>query len=335
MIRVAINGFGRIGRYVGKLLLERDDVELVAINDLADAESLAYLLRYDTIYGRYQSNVECRTSNIIVDGHEINILSEKEPERLPWKNLNIDVVIESTGRFEKREEAAKHLKAGARAVIITAPSSSGDHPAPTVLRGVNDDHVPHEPVINAASCTTNAIAPTIQVLEDAFGVESSLMTTVHAYTATQAIVDGPGGRDYRRGRAAALNIVPSSTGAAIATTEAIPTLKRRFDGIALRVPVAAGSIADITAVLKEETSVAEVNEAFKRAATFPEYQGILTVTEDPIVSSDILGNPHSAIVDLDLTRVIGNLVKVFAWYDNEAGYSHRVVELVVKLAATQ
>ncbi len=335
MIRVAINGFGRIGRYVGKLILEQDDMELVAVNDLADAAQLAYLLRYDTVYGRYEKRVTSSESRVTVDDHQIQVFSEKEPNKLPWKKLKIDVVVEATGVFEKGEEAVKHLAAGAKAVIITAPSSKGEHHAPTVLRGVNDDALPDAAVINAASCTTNAIAPTIQVLQEAFGVEQALMTTTHAYTATQSLVDGPGGRDYRRGRAAGQNIVPSSTGAAIATTEAIPALANRFDGIALRVPVVSGSIADITAVLTHEATAEQVNDAFRRAATFPEYQGILAVTDEPIVSSDILGNPHSAIIDLDLTRAIGTLVKVFAWYDNEAAYSHRVVELVRQMGKQQ
>lgn len=334
MVRVAINGFGRIGRYVGKLVLEQPGMKLVAINDLADAASLAYLLKYDTVYGRYDQEVRSQKSEVIVGKHSIQVLNEKDPAKLPWGKLKVDVVVEATGRFEKGEEAARHLKAGAKAVIITAPASKGSQPVPTILPGVNDDVFPESAIINAASCTTQAVASTIQVLHETFGVERALMTTTHAYTATQSLVDGPSGRDYRRGRAAAANIVPSSTGAAIATTEAIPALKGKFDGIALRVPVLSGSIADITAVLTHETTTEEVNDAFRRAATFDEYKGILTVTDEPLVSSDILGNPHSAIIDLDLTRVIGNLVKVFAWYDNEASYSHRVVELITQLGRT-
>ena len=333
MINVAINGLGRIGRAAAKLLLDEQGVELVAINDLASIDNLAYLLKYDTVYGRYQGDVTTANSQLTINGHEIQILNKEDPAQLPWGELGIDVVIESTGHFEDRASAQKHVQAGAKAVIISAPSK-GDNPAPTFIRGVNDEEFGDARVINNGSCTTNAIAPTIEVLETAFGVERALMTTVHGYTATQGLVDGPGGKDARRGRAAAANIVPTSTGAAISTGEAIPALKGRFDGIALRVPVLNGSIADITAILKRDTTVEEVNQAFVDAAATEKFKGILEATNDPIVSSDIIGNPHSAVVDLGLTRVLGNLVKVFAWYDNELAYAHRLVELAVELGGS-
>lgn len=334
MIKVAINGFGRIGRHAAKIILDHyaDSIELVAINDLTDNKTLAYLLQYDSIYGKYNKDVSASNDSIRVGDHQIKALAEKEISKLPWRDLGIDVVIESTGVFTKGEEAVRHVEeAGAKAVVISAPSK-GDNPAPTYLRGVNEKQEgSYEAAINNASCTTNAIAPTIRVLQNEFGVEKALMTTVHSYTATQKLVDAPDAKDLRRGRAAGINIVPSTTGAAIATTEAISELKGLFDGVALRVPVPTGSIADITAVLKRDVSVEEVNNAFKKAAEEPHFAGILTVTEDPVVSSDIVGNPHSAIVDLGLTQVIGNLVKVFSWYDNEYGYSHRLIEMVERV----
>jgi len=331
MIRVAINGFGRIGRTAAKIMLEQPKAfQLVAINDLTNPENLAYLMQYDTVYGQYQKLVEATKGGLKIDRHTIEVSAEKDPAKLPWKEKKIDVVIESTGIFTKGEDAKKHLEAGAKAVVISAPSK-GDEPAPTFLRGVNDGEYDGETLINNASCTTNCIAPTIQVLEDAFGVDQSLMTTVHAYTASQAIEDGPNHHDLRRGRAAAQNIVPTSTGAAIATTEAIPSLRGKFNGVALRVPVPVGSIADVTAVLKQEATVEEVNQAFRDAARSKRFKNILTTIEEPVVSSDIIGDPHSAIIDLSFTQVAGNLVKVFAWYDNEYGYSNRLVEMVEQL----
>lgn len=329
MIKVAINGFGRIGRQAGKIILERDDMELVAVNDITDAKTLAHLLKYDTIYGSFDAKVGSRDSTIVIAGQEIRVLSEKEPEQLPWGELGVDIVIESTGKFTDANGAGQHLAAGAKAVVISAPSK-GERPVPTFVMGVNHDAVGSNTIINNASCTTNCIAPTIQVLQNAFGIERALMTTVHGYTQDQSLQDGPH-KDLRRARAAAANIVPTTTGAALATTEVIPELKGVFDGVALRVPVITGSISDITAVLKREVTVEEISQAFTDAANSDRFKGILAVTEDPIVSSDIIGNPHSAIVDLGLTQVVGNLVKVFAWYDNEAGYSHRVVEMVEQL----
>ena len=332
MIRVAINGFGRIGRTTARIILNRDDIELVAVNDLTDAPTLAHLLKYDTIYGKYDKEVQASGDSITVAGKSFKVLSEKEPAKLPWADLNIDVVIESTGRFTDKAGASSHITAGAKEVVISAPSK-GDDPAPTFLMGVNHEQLAGEQVINNASCTTNCIAPTIQVLDNAFGVERSLMTTIHAYTADQNLQDGPH-KDLRRARAAAGNIVPTTTGAAIATAAVIPSLKGNFDAVAIRVPVTCGSISDITAVLKREATVEEINQAFTDAAASDRYKGILQVTTEPLVSSDIVGNPHSAIIDLSLTQVVGNLVKVFAWYDNEFGYSMRLVEMVGQLART-
>ncbi|MBI4032313.1 type I glyceraldehyde-3-phosphate dehydrogenase [Candidatus Berkelbacteria bacterium] len=334
MPRVAINGFGRIGRQAAKILIEHHpELELVAVNDITDAATLAHLLKYDTIYGQYEEAVSADADSITVAGRTIKVLSVKEPEQLPWGELSVDVVIESTGKFTDSEGAGKHLVAGAKAVVISAPSK-GDKPAPTFVMGINQEGADTETIINNASCTTNCIAPTIQVLQDAFGVEKALMTTVHGYTQDQSLQDGPH-KDLRRARAAAANIIPTTTGAAIATTEVIPELKGIFDGVALRVPVITGSISDITAVLKTDVTVDKVNEAFRQAAESDRFKGILDVTEDPIVSSDIIGNPHSAIIDLGLTQAIGNLVKVFAWYDNEYGYACRLVEMVEQLATAK
>ncbi len=331
-VKIAINGFGRIGRAACKVALDNQDAEIVAINDLGDLENLAYLLQYDSVYGRYAKDVSVEDGNLVVDGKRIAVLQEKEPEKLPWKDLGIDVVIESTGFFTDEEGARKHLTAGAKHVVISAPTKSDS--VPTVVLGVNDDQLPGLEVVSNASCTTNCSAPVIAVLEKVFGVEKALLLTTHAYTATQSLVDGPGKGDFRRGRAAAINMAPSSTGAAIAATKAIPSLAGKFDGISLRVPVPVVSMSDVTCVLKKDVTVDEINQAFKDAAQDPAYQGILAVTEDPVVSSDFIGDPHSAIVDLPLTRVVGgNLVKVMAWYDNEWGYSNRLVEQVVALGS--
>ncbi|MGI6103222.1 MAG: type I glyceraldehyde-3-phosphate dehydrogenase [Patescibacteria group bacterium] len=331
MVRVAINGFGRIGRQAAKLILERPELELVAVNDLTDAATLAHLLRYDTVYGRYGKVVEVRGDALAVGDETFTVFAEKDPANLPWRELEIDVVIESTGHFTDAAGAKKHVAAGAKAVVIAAPSK-GDDPAPTFLRGVNDQSYGGEEVVNNASCTTNSIAPVIQVLHDAFGVERALMTTVHGYTADQNLQDGPH-KDLRRARAAAHSIAPTSTGAAIATTEVITELQDAFDGVALRVPVICGSISDITAVLKADVTVEQVNAALSAASESEALKGILAVTDEPLVSSDIVGHPASAIVDLGLTRVVGNLVKVFAWYDNEFGYANRLVELVDKVGS--
>lgn len=329
--RIAINGFGRIGRAACKIALAHADAEVVAINDLGDIDNLAYLMKYDSVYGRYGSPVSVEGNNLVIGDKKIQVLQSKDPEQLPWKDLEIDVVIESTGFFTEAEGAKKHIAAGAKHVVISAPTKSEE--VPTVVMGVNDDKLAGAGVVSNASCTTNSAAPVMAVLHSVFGVEKALLTTAHAYTATQSLVDGPGGKgDFRRGRAAGINIVPSSTGAAIAATLTIPELKGKFDGISLRIPVPVVSISDITCLLSRDTTVEEVNQAFKDAVDNPEYQGIIAVTEEPVVSSDFIGDPHSAIVDLPLTRVVGgNLVKVLAWYDNEWGYSNRLVEQVLAI----
>lgn len=333
MIKIAINGFGRIGRSAFKIALEKfsDRVEIVAINDLADNKTLAHLLKYDSNYGVWKHEIGATDSDIIVDGKHIKGLEEKDPSRLPWDAMGVDVVIECTGVFTDTEGAGKHLKAGAKRVVISAPSE-GDNPAPTYVLGANKYEGGAE-IINNASCTTNSIAPIMSVLEESFGVEKALMTTVHAYTQDQVLQDGPHPqhKDLRRGRSAAENIIPTTTGAAIATTDAIPTLKNKFDGIALRVPVSVGSISDITALLKKDVTIEELNQAFKDAAQKPGYKGIIEITEDPIVSRDIIGSSASVIVDLGLTKSLGNLVKIFGWYDNEHGYAHRLIEQVIEV----
>jgi glyceraldehyde 3-phosphate dehydrogenase len=324
-IRLAINGFGRIGRSAFKIAWERPEIETVAVNDLTDNDTLAGLLNYDSNYGRWKHKVKATDQGLAIADEEVRVLSEKDPAQLPWKELNVDVVIESTGVFTEREKAALHLKAGAKKVIISAPSK-GDNPAPIYVLGANQTG--KEDVISNASCTTNCIAPVMKILEIGLGIEGALMTTVHAYTPDQNLQDGPH-KDLRRARAAAVNIVPTTTGAAVAATKTLPSIKGKFDGIAIRVPVAVGSISDITALVKKGTSVEEVNRLFKKAAGQPQYKGILEVTEEPLVSSDVVGTTASAIVDLGLTKVIGNLVKVFAWYDNEHAYSVRLVEQII------
>ena len=328
--RVAINGFGRIGRNVFKVLFERDDVEVVALNDLTDNPTLAHLLKYDTNYGTYAHKVEASDQGIIVDGTSIKILNEKDPTQLPWADMNIDIVIESTGRFVKPEDARMHIQAGAKRVVISAPAK-GDG-AHTVVIGVNDDTLKESgEIFSNASCTTNCISPVAAIMQDEFGVEKAMMTTIHSYTADQNLQDGPH-KDLRRARAAALNIVPTSTGAAIATGEVVPELKGIFDGLAIRVPTPVGSLSDFTFLLKRSTTIEEINDVLTKAAQQKYYQGILEVTNDPIVSSDIVGNSHSSIVDLSLTMVCGgNLVKVVAWYDNEWGYSNRLAELTADI----
>ncbi len=334
-IRVAINGFGRIGRQAFKLAIRRPELglEVVGINDLTDAATLAYLLKHDTVYGLATEDITADGESIVVAGQRYPVSAIKEPAELPWRSLDVDVVIESTGLFVDRAGAEKHLAAGAKRVVISAPSK-GENPAPTVVLGVNPDDVGKDAIINNASCTTNCIAPTIAVLQAAFGIKKAMMTTVHAYTQDQMLQDGPH-KDLRRARAAAENIVPTTTGAAIATTEAIPALRGIFDGMSIRVPVPCGSISDITALLEHDVTVAEVNEAFAKAASQPRFHQILTTTTEPLVSSDIVGSAYSAIVDLSLTQVVdGDMVKVFAWYDNEFGYSSRLIEQVAAVGRT-
>ena len=327
MKKIAINGFGRIGRAAFKIALEKPDLEVVAINDLADTKTLAHLLKYDTAYGHYRHSVVAEEKGIKVNGKLYPVLLEKDPLKLPWKDLGVDVVLECTGRFVDKDSSAQHITAGARAVVLSAPAKGGAEDVKTFLMGVNEDTYAGETVVSNASCTTNCLAPVAKVLEDTFGIEKALMTTVHSYTADQNLEDSPH-RDLRRARAASQNIVPTTTGAAIAVTEVIPALAGKFDGLALRVPTLVVSITDFTFLLKRKTTAEEVNAALKAAAAGERMRGVLAVTEEPLVSSDFIGNPFSSIVDLSLTKVVdGDFVKVVAWYDNEWGYSQRLVEM--------
>lgn len=331
MTRIAINGFGRIGRITFRASFGRlKDLEFVAVNDLTDIKALAYLLKHDTNFGTYDHEVSYDEHHIIVDGKKIRVYAEKDPTQLPWKKEKIDVVLECTGRFTDAVGAGQHITAGAKRVIISAPAKGGN--VPTHVLGVNPTGAGKPKIINNASCTTNCIAPVAAIMHETFGVKKALMTTTHGYTAEQNLVDGPppGGKsnDLRRARAAAANIIPTSTGAAIAVTETIPELKGLFDGIALRVPVPVVSLSDFTFLLKKKTTVEEVNAVFKKAAKSARWKGILGVTEEPLVSSDFKGDTRSSIVDLELTKVVdGDFVKVIAWYDNEWGYSCRLGEM--------
>ncbi len=336
MAKVAINGFGRIGRLFLKQAWGNKDIDIVAINDLGNVDNLAYLLKYDTVYRMFDRSVEVKDGKLVVDGKTIEFLQIKDPTQLPWKALGIDIVVEATGIFEEYEKAKVHLAAGAKRVVITAPAKDADGPeGQTVLMGVNEDEAKGVVLTSNGSCTTNSASPVIQVMSENPGILKAILNTVHGYTATQSIVDGPvKGHDFRRGRAAAQNIVPSTTGAAIAVTRAIKELQGKFDGISMRVPVVSGSIADITFLAKRKTSVEEVNDIFKQAVASPRWHGILGVIEDQVVSSDILGAPYGAIVDLNFTKVVdGDLVKVLSWYDNEAGYVSTLVKHVAMVAS--
>ena len=326
-VRIAINGFGRIGRNAFKIAFDRNDIQIVAINDLTDTKTLAHLLKHDSSYGTYAHKVGYDETGIIVNGTHILVLAEKEPANLPWREHEIDVVIESTGFFVDPAKAHAHIDAGAKKVVISAPAK-GDG-ADTIVLGVNEDQiVDSTPVISNASCTTNCITPAMAVLESAFGIEKAMMTTVHSYTASQRLQDAPA-KDLREARAAAENIVPTTTGASIAAAKALPALENRFGGLSVRVPTPVVSMSDFVVLMKRDVTVEEVKQVFKDAAAKPFYQGILDVTEEELVSSDFKGNSHSCIVDLPLTNVVGgNLVKIVAWYDNEWGYSNRLVELV-------
>lgn len=326
-IRVAINGFGRIGRSAFKIALEKPGMEVVAINDLTDARTLAHLLKYDTAYGIYERNVSWEDRYVIVEKKKFPVLSEKDPSKLPWGKMKVDAVLECTGLFVKDGSAKAHLLAGAKKVIVSAPTK-GTGGIQTYLLGVNAEKYRQESVISNASCTTNCIGPVTAVVMEKFGIQKAMMTTIHSYTHDQNIQDGPH-RDLRRARAAAANIVPTTTGAADSVIAALPELKNKFDGIAIRVPTITGSLTDFTFLVAKPVTVDLVNQAFRDAARQPRYKGILAVTEDPIVSSDVIGNPYSAIVDLGLTKVVdGDLVKVMAWYDNEWGYANRLVEQI-------
>lgn len=325
--RIAINGFGRIGRNAFKIAFARGDIEIVAINDLTDTKTLAYLLKHDSNYGTYDKEVSYDDQNLIVDGQKVRVLAEKDPAALPWKDMDVEVVVESTGFFTDKEGAEKHVTAGAKRVVISGPTKSDG--VDTIVLGANEDKLQGATtVISNASCTTNSLGAVMAILDAEFGVEKSMLTTVHSYTASQALQDAPK-KDLREGRNAAENIVPTTTGAAIAVTLTLPQLKDKFDGLSIRVPTPVVSISDITAVLGRNTSVEEINSVFKKAAAEPFYQGILGVSEEPLVSSDYIGNSHSGTVDLLLTKVVGgNLAKVMVWYDNEWGYSNRLVEVV-------
>lgn len=328
--RVAINGFGRIGRSAFKIAFERSDIEVVAINDLTDTKTLAYLLKYDSNYGTYQYDVSSDDTGIIVDGKHIAVLSERDPKSLPWRGMSIDVVIESTGFFTKSEDASKHIQAGAKRVVISGPTKSED--VDTIVLGANDEKITTStPVVSNASCTTNSLGAAMAILDANFGIEKSMLTTVHSYTASQKVQDAPA-KDPREGRNAAENIVPTSTGAAIAVTKVLPGLRGKFDGISMRVPTPVVSISDVTVLLSRNVTVEEVNSVFIKASKEPFYQGVLTVSDNPLVSRDYIGSSYSGIVDLVLTRVVdGNLVKVCIWYDNEWGYSNRLIELVADI----
>lgn len=336
MIRVAINGFGRIGRTFFKQAIERPELEVIAVNDLTSEENLAYLLRYDTVYGKYDKKVETAEEGgkkyLIVGGKKVLSLAEKNPANLPWKDLDVDVVVESTGVFDSDEKAKPHLDAGAKRVVITAPAKGDVEHA---LCGANDDRL-SSPDLGAitsnASCTTNAVVPVAAVMMENPGIKKALLNTIHAYTATQGLVDGPNNKDFRRGRAASQNLVPSSTGAHEAVIKSLKGLEDIFEGIALRIPLVTGSIIDFTFLSKKKTSVEEINDIFRKAEKEEKWKGILKVTEEPLVSSDIIGDTCASIVDLSLTRVVGeDLVKVLSWYDNEWGYSYTLVEHVLKV----
>jgi len=327
-IKVAINGFGRIGRLTFKALLDRDNVEVVAINDLTDNQTLAHLLKYDSVHGRFNGTVDYDDDSLTVNGKHITALAERDPKKLPWGDMGVDVVLESTGRFVDEEGAGQHITAGAKKVVISAPAKGN---IPTVVLGVNEDILTgNETIISNASCTTNCLAPMAKVLDQAFGIEKGYITTVHAYTSDQNLQDSPH-KDLRRARAAALSIIPTSTGAAKAVGLVLPQLQGKLDGIAMRVPVPTGSTTDLTVILKKEASIEEINAAMKKASEEGELKGILEYTTDPIVSADIVGNPHSCIFDSELTSTNGTLVKVVGWYDNETGYSTRTADLIQKL----
>jgi glyceraldehyde 3-phosphate dehydrogenase len=322
MPTVAINGLGRIGRAALKILLDADGLDVVAVNDIADVDNLAYLLKYDTVYGRYHREVSAAEGALVVDGTRIPALAERDPANLPWEELGVDLVLECTGVFTTADDLERHVQAGASYVILSAPTKSAT--VPTVVHGVNRP-AGRPQVISCASCTTNCITPVIEIAHRRLGVERAIMTTVHAYTAGQQLVDGPS-KNFRRGRAGAANLVPTSTGAAQATTRALPELAGRFDGIAVRAPIPVGSVADIVFVAGRPTTTDEVNDAFRQEAATDRYNGILGVSEDPLVSADIVGDPRAAIVDLELTMVVdGTLVKVMAWYDNEWGFTHQMI----------
>lgn len=335
-LRLAINGFGRIGRAAFRVALNHNDLAIVAINDLTDTDTLAHLLKYDSVYRRFEAEISSDKKNLIVNGRKYPVSTEKEPAKLPWREHKVDVVLECTGRFTKDDAARAHLDAGAKRVIVSAPTKGGE--IKTFILGVNAENYNGEAVISNASCTTNCVSPVLAVMESAFGIVKAAMTTIHSYTAEQNLVDGPPPplhKDLRRARAAAINIVPTTTGAASAVTATLPKLEGIFDGLAIRVPTPVGSLSDFTFLVKKPTTVEEVNNAFRAAVKDKKLKNILGATDEPLVSSDIIGDPHSAIVDLSMTNVIdGDMVKVVAWYDNEWGYANRLVELAAIVGKT-
>src|SRR3989344_126352 len=336
-IKVGINGFGRIGRAFLKVAWERPEIEIVAVNDLGSVENMAYLLKYDTVYKKWEHDIKVEGQDVIIDGKKIKVLAEKDPSKLPWKDLGVDVVVESTGLFTSYEKAKVHLDAGAKKVVITAPAkgSDGSVVGETILLGVNEEKFGTCDITSNASCTTNAASPLIAILDETLGIEKAILNTVHGYTASQALVDGPSKKDLREGRAAAQNIVPSSTGAAIAVTKAFTKLSGLFDGISIRVPVPAGSMVDVTFISKKNATAEEVNEILKKASQEKRWENIFSVTEEELVSSDILGSKYGSIADLKMTRVVGgNLIKVMGWYDNEMGYTYTLVDHVIKTGNT-
>ncbi|MDD4605026.1 MAG: type I glyceraldehyde-3-phosphate dehydrogenase [Dysgonamonadaceae bacterium] len=327
MKKIAINGMGRIGRAALKVILDTPGLELIAVNDIVSIENIAYLLKYDSVYGIYEKDVTFDENNIIVDGKKIKYNSVRNPEELPWKENQIEIVIESTGLFTTKEDAAKHITAGAKTVVISAPTKSKD--IPTVVHGVNTKDGKTS-VFSCASCTTNNITPVVEILDRRVGIKKAIMTTVHAYTATQALVDAPSKKNFRLGRAGAANIVPTSTGAAIATTKALPELTGRFDGVALRVPIPVGSISDLTFVTERTVTVKEINSILKEEAESERYKLVLAVTDDPLVSSDIIKSPYASTVDMGMTRVVdGDLLKVMTWYDNEWGFTNQMIRQIL------
>jgi len=329
MSRVAINGLGRIGRAALKIILDTPGLELAAMNDLIPADNLAYLLKYDTVYGRCEKNVEHASDSLIIDAREYKLFSEKDPARLPWKELGVDVVLECTGVFRDKQGMEKHLQAGARYVILSAPEKTGQ--VPTIVHGVNQSEK-DALLISCASCTTNCITPVVEIMGRRIGVQKAIMTTIHAYTASQSLVDGPKSK-WRRGRAAAANFVPTSTGAAKATTKVLPEYQGKFDGVAVRGPVPVGSLADLVFLTERSTSEEEVNDIFRKEAESDRYRGILGVSEEPIVSSDIIKDSRASVVDLAMTQVVdGDLVKVMSWYDNEWGYTSQMVREAVRVS---
>jgi glyceraldehyde 3-phosphate dehydrogenase len=328
LARTAINGFGRIGRAALKVILNTPELDLAAVNDIVPVENLAYLLRYDTVYGRYERDVEVDGDNLVIDGQKIPVLKEKDPAQLPWEEMDVDIALECTGIFRTKEDLKKHLQAGADYVLLSAPAKDD---LPTIVHGVTESE-DEQRMVSCASCTTNCITPVVEVLGRRLGIQKAIMTTIHAYTSSQAIVDSPA-KKIRRGRAGAANFVPTTTGAAVATTKALPQYEGKFDGVAVRGPVPDGSLADLVFLVEKDTTAEEVNQIFIEESQTDKYQGILGVTRDPIVSTDIIGDPHASLVDLGMTQVVdGNLVKVMSWYDNEWGFTNQMIREAVRLA---